>query len=99
MSSLLELQNSLDSIADWAATWQLKLSPSKCTVLRIGQTNNCPNYTVDVVKLPNVDQMTDLGVQIDHTLHFSSHINTVCIRAKQRASLILKCFHTREPAI
>jgi hypothetical protein len=55
--------------------------------------------TVDGVKLPNVDQMTDLGVQIDHSLYFNSHINTVSIRAEQRASLILKCFHTRESTI
>jgi ribonuclease P/MRP protein subunit RPP40 len=39
MSSLLELQNSLDSIADWAATWQLKQITAQIT---LSMGSNCP---------------------------------------------------------
>ena len=82
------LQRCLDLICNWATSWQLKLSPSKCTVLSLGKTHvNTLYHCCDVV--------TDLVILIYNQLSFSPHIDTVCTKTKQRAALILNCFYSR----
>ena len=95
VESAIMLQQCLDLICNWATSWQLKLSPNKCTVLPLDKAHvNTLYHCCDVV-LPIVNQMTDLGILIDDQLFFSSHINTVCTKAKHRAALILNCFYSR----
>jgi len=48
------------------------------------------------VILPTVHSCIDLGVYMDSALSFSSHINYIVTKAKQRASQILRCFHSRD---
>ena len=43
--------------------------------------------------------MTNLGIVIDDQLSCSPHIDTVCIKAKQRAALILNCFYSRNKCL
>ena len=43
--------------------------------------------------------MIDLGILIDDQLSFSPHIDTVCTKAKQRATLILNCFYSRNKCL
>ena len=65
------LQHHLDLICNWATSWQLKLSPSKCTVLSLGKARvNSLYHCCDVVLLI-VNQMTDLDILIDDQLSFS----------------------------
>ena len=93
--SAIMLQHCLDLICNWATSWQLKLSPSTCTVLSLGKAHvNTLYHCCDVV-LPIVNKITDLGILIDDQLSFSPHIDTVCTKAKQRAALILNCFYSR----
>ena len=40
--------------------------------------------------------MTDLGITVGKNLTFKLHVNNICVKAKQRASLILRCFYTRD---
>ena len=91
------LQHCLDLICNWATRWQLKLSPSKCTVLSLGKSHvNTWYHCSVIVVLPRVNQMTDLGILIDDQLSSSPHIDNVCTKAKQRAALILNCFYSRK---
>ena len=92
VESAIMLQHCLDLICNWATSWQLKLSHSKCTVLSLGKAHvNTLYHSCDVV-LPIIKQKTDLGILIDDKLSFSPNIDTVCIKAKQRAALILNFF-------
>ena len=93
--SAIMLKHCLDLICNWATSWQLKLSPSKCTVLSLGKAHVNTLYHCRDVVLPILNQMTDLGILIDDQLSFSPHIDTVCTKAKQRAALILNCFYSR----
>ena len=43
--------------------------------------------------------MFDLGIIVDNNLDFKLHVNNICVKAKQRASLILRCFYTRNKYI
>ena len=95
VESAIMLQHWLDLICNWATSWQLKLSPSKCTVLSLGKAHVTSLFHCCDAVLPIVNQMTDLCILIDYQLSFSPHIDTVCIKAKQRAALILNCFYSR----
>ena len=93
------IQNTLDRITNWCRVWQLNLSPTKCAVLSIGGTTSRFAYKIDGVTIPRVNSFKDLGVTIDSSLSFDSHINQMCTKANQRAALILKCFTSRDPEL
>jgi hypothetical protein len=92
-------QEGIDSVADWARKWQLKLSVNKCQHMRISlrKTVSSSDYLLDGSVLPTVLSCKDLGVHVDSTLCFTTHINNVVTRAKQRACQILRCFHSKDP--
>jgi len=102
-SSVANLQSSLDRIHRWYNHWQLKLSPTKCTVMRLCKPSDNSlvyvNYTLCSSILPEVSSVTDLGVSYDSHLSFRPHINKIVSKASQRAKLILKCFMSRDPTI
>jgi ribonuclease P/MRP protein subunit RPP40 len=96
-----DLQSCLDAIIDWSPTWQLKLSPTKCTVMRIKTRSSRsythdPNYCIGSFCLPVITNCTDLGVSYDANLSFTPHINKIVAKASCRAKLILKCFNSRD---
>ena len=98
------LQSYLDAIVEWSATWQLKLSPTKCTVMRIKPRSSrfytCdPEYHIGSLCLPVVTNCTDLGVSYDANLSFSSHIRKIVVKASLRSKLILKCFISHDSCI
>ena len=70
------LQSCLSVISDWSDHWQLKLSPTKCTVLHVCPArarNNNPNYIYHIgnTNLPCVDSISDLGVMYNNSLNLS----------------------------
>jgi len=98
------LQSCLTAISDWSNHWQLKLSPTKCSVLHVAPartsstSNNFP-YHIDNVALPVVNFVTDLGVTYDNKLRFRPHIDRIVSKAALRAKLILKCFQSRDSGL
>ncbi|MDW0252237.1 MAG: reverse transcriptase family protein, partial [Nitrososphaeraceae archaeon] len=99
LSSSATLQSNLDNILKWCCDWQLQLSPSKCAVLSIGHRGFNYSYTINNMPINRVDTIKDLGVTIDGSLSFDSHINNICAAARQRSGLILKCFSSRDPSL
>ena len=102
-SSVANLQSSLDRIHRWPNHWQLKLSPTKCTVMRLCKPSDNSlvdvNYSLCSSILPTVSSVTDLGVSYDSHLSFRPHINKIVSKASQRAKLILKCFVSHDRPI
>ena len=80
------LQAALDSMVQWAETWQLKLSIDKCCVLHIGQyrtasssvLSSLHSYTVCGHQLPVVTHCRDLGV-IANNCQPRLHINVIIL--------------------
>ena len=102
--SSTDLQSCLDAITDWSAIWQLKLSPTKCTVMRIKSQSSrsftrAPSYHIGSVSLPVITNCSDLCVSYDASLSFSSHISKIVAKASCRAKLILKCFSIRDSCL
>ena len=98
------LQSCLTAIFDWSEHWQLKLSPSKCSVMHITTNAQCPTnnqflYHIGQTKLPVVDCITDLGITYSNRLKFSPHVDNIVAKASLRAKLILRCFQSRDPVL
>ena len=98
------LQSCLTAIFDWSEHWQLKLSPSKCSVMHITTNAQCPInnqfvYHIGQTKLPVVDCITDLGIIYSNRLKFSPHVDNIVAKASPRAKLILRCFQSRDPVL
>jgi len=105
-TDVTRLQASLDSMVQWADTWQLKLSIDKCCVLHIGQhqtastsvLSSLHSYTVCGHQLPVVTHCRDLYI-IANNCQPRLHINTIVAKASQRANAILRCFQSRDPCV
>ena len=52
VSDTVMLQGALDLIVEWASTWQLQLSVSKCNMLTIGHVPFDVTYSVYDTVLP-----------------------------------------------
>ena len=97
------LQSCLTAISEWSDHWQLKLSPSKCTVLHVSlpKTRTASNvaYRISGHTLPTVDSVTDLGIKYNSKLRFWPHVDSIVSKAALRSKLILKCFYSRDPSL
>jgi len=93
------LQGALDSLGEWAETWQLFIAVSKCCILNIGNAALCRPMCINGNTLPVVNTCRDLGVLISSDLSPSVHIYGIVAEAHQRANAILRCFVSRNPQL
>ena len=74
LSDIDVFQRGIDSIADWASRWQLKLASAKCQFIRVGLRKCNPAiYSLNGCTVPKSTVVTDLGIRIDSRLSFSDH--------------------------
>ena len=66
-------------------------------MLQLGHSNKHFKYNINNLVLPNVTEVKDLGIIVDHELKFKRHIHDITTRAHQRASVILRCFKSKDP--
>ena len=92
-------QAGLDALNAWSNDWQLPISLNKCSVLHLGRNNIDHVYQLNGVCLPDVKEVTDLGLKIDSNLRFIKHYRLISNKAQQRASLILRTFRSRDPGL
>ena len=85
-------QRALDAVRDWSNDWQLKLAIQKCMTLHIGNHNPCHQYMFDVVPIAIVTQCRDLGVCVDKSFKFHSHVDCVCAKAYRIVNMLFRCF-------
>ena len=71
------LQEDLDKIKTWTATWKMPLNDSKCTVLHIGRTNPKNNYILGQTEVVKVQKQKDLGIIITEDLKWEQHISHI----------------------
>jgi len=96
ISDCVLLQKSLEKLQVWASDWQLQVSITKCAVLQMGVRKINYQYNINDIILPTVDSIRDLGIIVCKNLKFNKHVDNIVARAHQRASLILRCFKSRD---
>jgi len=84
------LQNDINSMYQWSKTWQMNFNPSKCKVLSITRQHNpCSfQYEMNGTPLEHVGSFKDLGVIIDQTLSFNSHVDEVILKCNKTCGFI-----------
>ena len=92
--SRLQLQRDLDDIFIISGSWNLKLNPSKCVVVRFGRggsTLGCGSgYTLGDSELRFVNSHRDLGIVFDSDLKFHHHVDGIVRKAAGMANQLFK---------
>ena len=99
ISSEIQLQSALDKVAQWSHIWQLQLAPEKCQVFSIAgrrkrRTNH--EYSINGQTLQQVDRVRDLGIMMDPSLKFASHIDTITHKAASVSWTTRASFSSRD---
>ena len=99
LSSHTDFQSHLDIISSWSKTWQINISYSKCSSITIGLPVPIPQFHLANNTCPHSNLVKDLGLLIDPALKFTNHILDLSKRARQRSSLIFRCFISHDSNI
>ena len=86
------LQRALNSLQQWANTWQLIISVNKCCVLNIGNPRLAVNVNIGNSALPQPSSVLDLGITTTSNLSPSTHTRNIVCKANSRAIAIHRCF-------
>ena len=73
----------------------MKIYYSKCHILNLGLKPDSCDHSIDNNAILRTAVIKDSEVTFDGDFKFKSHINDIVSRAKQRSSLILRCFLSR----
>ena len=79
------LQSALDSLKNWADSWQLSISIDKCCILNIGKETTHTCLSISGNNLPVHASTRDLGITISSDLCPTQHINDIVAKAHKRA--------------
>ena len=94
---ILQQQRTINTIVETSRSWGLEMNAEKCVVIRFSPRNcNLPfsgtsPYKIDQNLLIFAESHSDLGITIDRTLKFHSHINNVTRMVGGMVTNILNC--------
>ena len=97
-NAVTNFQHHLHLIQSWATTWQIGISYSKCNILELGVHPSLAPYSLSNHHIPSTTSVKDLGILVDNKLKMNTHIIDLVSRARQRSSLIYRCFLSRNTA-
>lgn len=93
------LQMDLDSVVNWAETWQMRFNASKCKVMHVKPNVISRTYIMkdgdQKVQLEDSQAEKDLGVWLDSNLNFDGHIDRAIAKANQILGMIKRTFTFR----
>ena len=90
------LQQDLDRLEVWSATWLLKFNAAKCKVMRLGRKS--PDYAYNMgqpdsrLQLEETKLERDLGVQVDDQLKFSKHSEIAANKGTSLLAMIRRSY-------
>ena len=95
-----DMQQALDSLAEWANMWGFTFTPSKCKAVFYSrympkrELENVPQLTLNNEHVPYAQSALFLGVYLDARLNLVEHVKYIRTRALKRVPL-LKCLSGR----
>ena len=96
-------QSNIDILVDASTSWGLVMNISKCVCMRFSPRSSILTvsgtspYKIGNQPIKFVQSHSDLGITIDRTLKFHSHIRTKVNIASAMTNNILSCTLVREP--
>ncbi|MEL7427573.1 MAG: reverse transcriptase family protein [Bacteroidota bacterium] len=95
------LQEDLNNLYTISSSWNLKLNPNKCVLMRFGGGNYIDGedsgYVLGGTGLNLVKTHRDLGVLIDLSLRFHPHISEIIRKSSGLANQLLRATVCRSP--
>ena len=89
-NSQQELHRDLDTVVEWAQTWQMQFNTNKCKVMHVSHRNQRAIYYMGNHRLEEVEEEKDLGVLIHRTLSVSNNCAVAVKKANQMAGHIYR---------
>ena len=92
VASTDSVQQDIDTLVATSCSWGLKINVKKCAVLRFSRQidPNPPSYMLGTHALPNASSAVDLGVTVDTSMKFHSHVQSVAQKASGLSYSLLK---------
>lgn len=93
-SDACALQNDLDKLCEWSNKWQLYFNTEKCKVMHVTRKRNpyIYKYYMYGKLLEVIKEEKYLGVTINDSLTWSSHINVIARDANRKLGVIYRGF-------
>ena len=82
------LQADVDTLYQWAGTWQMKFNISKCKVMHLGRRNASLQYCMNGQSLEEVTSYRDLGVIMSSHLKVNEHCQEAYRKANRMLGLV-----------
>jgi hypothetical protein len=93
------LQNHLCKLHDWSIRWKLFFNPNKCKVLSVSRSSKfCFTYTLNGTALDHIGTFKDIGVVIDKTLCFNSHVASIVNKSKRLCGFVKRSLGNDAPS-
>lgn len=92
------LADSIRRMMEWSADWDLPVNLTKTFVVHLG---NCPivQYQYNDICFENRNEIKDLGVIINTSLDFSTHINQAVKKAYRSLFFIFRNVSCKDPGV
>jgi hypothetical protein len=89
------LQDDLNSLQNWERDWLMEFHPEKCQVLHISNKRNPLeyNYNIHGHILKEAETSKYLGINLNRTLSWNNHINTVAKKASNISAFLQRNLH------
>jgi hypothetical protein len=84
-----KLQQTLDSLCEWARIWAMEFNVAKCKIMHVGRNNPMFKYSMNGTELKEIEEETDVGVLI----HRSLKPTRQCEKAANTANAVLRFFN------
>jgi len=92
-----ELQQALNNLKEWADKWGMQFNVAKCKVMHCGHSNQQFEYSMDGVKLDNVEEEErDIGVVMNNGLKPAAQCRKAAQTAQNVLSQLTRSFHYRD---
>ena len=89
-----KLLGDLIQIFKWLENNQLGVAIEKCAVLHLGLTNPRREYEINGSKIPSVNSIRDIGIEVDQTMKFSNQCKSIAQRANRLSNLFFLTFRS-----
>ena len=88
------LQEDLEALQKWEATWLMQFHPSKCQVVQVTNKRKpiAATYNIHGMVLEEVPSAKYLGLHIDKKLSFNTHVDITCKKANSTHAFLQRNF-------
>ena len=90
------LQDAINLVSEWSATWNMSFAVKKCTVMQYGKSDASSNYSLNGIILNKSETVRDLGILMCPNLLFDKHVKNIIQKAESRVNNIMRCFKCTE---